>query len=423
MKICDPHLCTGCGSCANACPVDCITMVNDNNGFIVPQINEKTCVQCKKCFSSCPVNKSIALERMKEPSTFAAYISDKEQIQKSSSGGIFAILAKNILKEGGIVYGVWLTDQHQAVFGRAETIEELSKMQGSKYVQSRTGMIYRDVLATLKEGRKVLFSGLPCQIGGLYTFLGSDYPNLYTVDVICYGETSETVMKEYLAYQEEKHCSIVSKVVLRYRTEKWRPMNYGTKLHLEFEDGNQYNCALRYDPYGIIMMQGLAYADSCYQCYFNGFPRVADITLGDALGLGTIEKTGMYCSDGISSVFLNSIKGRNLYQRCRNELTEEKRSLYEPCCINMALWTSVKYNANKEPFLLELAENGFESALNKYINNPKSRLLLFMKRMTISILGEKNTLRLMHIVRLLRKKYPAQWPDNRYTTHKCQDMD
>lgn len=414
MQICEAKSCTGCGSCASICPKDCIVMGHDEDGFIVPKVDEVKCVHCKKCISHCPQNKSIQLNRKGEADVYAAYAKDTSLIKKSASGGMFAVLAEHILELQGVVYGAKMNEAFEAVFTRIDSKDELYKLQGSKYIQSYTGKVYRDVKDDLKTGKKVLFSGLPCQIGGLYSFLEEDYPNLYTVDIICYGAPSQKILKEYVSYCEVQNTSKVEKLIFRYKTNKWKPMNYGTKVHMEFANGRQYNKSLRYDPFGMVMMSGLSFAECCYNCHFNGFPRVGDITLGDYLGLGVVEKTDFYCKNGISVVVVNSDKGDRLYKQCNNKFMDEKRALNEVCYINLSLWRSTMKNKDRDDFLKEMRENGIDTALRKFVTNYRNKMILTVKRIIIWSLGERRTLLVMHKRRLARKEYPSKWSQNKY---------
>lgn len=415
MQICDLKTCTGCGACLSICPRNCIEMVENEEGFLKPSIDDKKCIQCKMCISHCPQINPIRLQRSQKPLVYAAFSDDNEQMQKSTSGGIFPILAKHIMKMGGSVYGVEMDNGFNVCFIKVEEEKDLKKLQGSKYVQSNTKMIYKEVLQDLQNGRTVLFSGLPCQIGGLYSFLGKDYDRLYTVDVVCRGVPSEKLLKEYIKFLEKKEGAKVQNFIFRYKKKKWTPMSFGTVVHKKFDNGKEYNIRLTSEPYYMTFLKNIAMKESCYSCSYNGFPRVGDITLGDFAGFGVLKKATIYNKKGISQILLNSEKGNELYTACREYICDEERTLDECCYFNLNLWLSSIKNPNRELFLETVRIKGMQYALKKYVFNIKNISLQKIKDVLIFIIGEKNTLILMHKKRSVGKYYPESWPKNKYT--------
>ena len=230
MKICEYSQCTNCGACVNVCPQNCISLINTEDYFVVPHIDEEKCINCKRCIQSCPNNYSVKIERYSTPEVFAAYAWDVGQMKNCTSGGIFSVLAEKILYKYGKVYGAANNEIFQAEFLRVENEHDLYKLQGSKYVQSNTETMYRSALEDLKAGREVLFSGLPCQIAGLYSFFGRDYENLYTVDLVCRGVPSEELLQEYLKVCEKDEQSKLVYLNWRNKSRKWKPMSYGSLL-------------------------------------------------------------------------------------------------------------------------------------------------------------------------------------------------
>ncbi len=417
MQICEAKLCTGCSACANICPKQCITIEKDRDGFLRPQIDEEKCIQCMSCVSHCPQNNSIRLNRYSNPTVFAAYSSNSKQMKVSTSGGIFPILAEHIIEQGGCVYGAQMQNDFSVNFTRIKEKSEIIKLQGSKYVQSNIDMIYKSVLKDLQKKIPVLFSGLPCQIGGLYSFLGKDYANLFTIDVVCRGVLSEKILKEYISYREKKENSKLSDLVFRYKASNWKPMSYGTVMHLAFNNGRHYNRNLTSEPYYATFLKNIAMKESCYLCRYNGFPRIGDITLGDFAGLGVLETTNFYNKQGISQVLINSCKGKAIYESCTKRIIDERRTLDECCFFNLNLWKSTDRNSGRELFLDEIEQKGIEIALKKYISDSKSRLLQKVKDIIIYVLGEKRVLWGMHKKRISDNIYPTQWPKNKYVTY------
>lgn len=418
MKICDTKSCTGCSACMNVCPQSCITMTENTEGFIVPKIDKDKCIQCRLCVSSCPQNHPIDLQRNEKTLIFAAYSKNVKQMKNSTSGGIFPILAEAIIAGGGCVYGAEMSDDFQVSFARVEEKKDLMKLQGSKYVQSNINLIFRDVLKDLKSDRKVLFSGLPCQIGGLYSYLGKDFDNLYTIDVVCRGVPSGKLLKEYITYRESKENSELVNIIFRAKKKKWKPMSFGTFVHLKFKNGRQYDTHLTSEPYYMVFLKNIAMKESCYSCHYNGFPRVGDITLGDFAGLGVLYETDFYNKDGISQVLLNSDKGRLLYEDCKQLVVDEERTLDECCFFNLNLWSSSVPSRYREQFFETMKSSGIQKALEKYVLNYRSKLTQKIKDIIICILGEKQILLFMHKNRIRDRKYPPQWPANKYVNYR-----
>ena len=366
------------------------------------------------CKRHCPQNYSIFLERNDIPDVYAAYSRNDEQILNSASGGIFPVLAEKIIEKGGYVYGCQFSDNFKAVFSCAGNKDELKKMQGSKYVQSHTGKIFKDVKEKLEKGKDVLFSGLPCQVAGLYSYLGQDYTNLYTIDLFCAGAPSEKILKEYIAYCEKKHHSKLVYLNFRQKVQKWEPMNFGTKIRMRYKSEEQVDTWTREEIFGILFQKALCLPGCCFTCQFNGFPRMGDISLGDFLGLGVLEKTDFYQEKGISAVLLNSSKGVTLYSENSKNFVSEKRTLDEVCKMTPAVWCSAKAIQQRKQFLEDVRERGLEFSINKYIMDLKSVTVRRIKKFIILILGEKGTMWAMNKRRELKNLYPEKWPQNPY---------
>ena len=201
--------CCGCGACRNVCPTDSITMKEDEYGFIYPIIDEEKCINCYRCVNTCAFQNTQ--EHQIPIFNYVAYERDDALLYKSASGGIFASIAKQFINEGGVVFGCSmemedgiLSTKHVGV----DKLEDLYKLQGSKYVQSDTGNIYREVLRELKNNRYVLFSGTPCQVAALKHMIKGDIAkNLITIDLICHGVPSSNLFKSYIKYIEDKNRS------------------------------------------------------------------------------------------------------------------------------------------------------------------------------------------------------------------------
>jgi len=193
IRIEDKQICTGCYACLNICPEQCVSMNNDNEGFWYPVVDNERCIDCGLCVKVCPIINRVEYEN--KPITYAC-INNREDIRlESSSGGIFTLIAEQIIACGGIVFGARFDDNFNVIHDYVDTKEGLQKFRGSKYLQSRIGETFKEVEKQLEKGRKVLFSGTPCQIAGLKSFLDKPNDSLFTVDIICHGVPSPLVGK------------------------------------------------------------------------------------------------------------------------------------------------------------------------------------------------------------------------------------
>lgn len=204
MEICKQGLCNGCSACRSVCPVGCIEMKRNAEGFLFPVVDESRCVQCGLCGRICPVNAQRNAMQLEMPKAYAAVSKNHTQRKESSSGGVFSLLAEYVLGQGGVVFGAAFDEGFHLRHIVVETTEGLAQLRGSKYVQSEIGDAYLQAKAYLKAGKLVLFTGTPCQIGGLKAYLQKDYENLITQDIICHGVPSPEVWEKYKGYLEKK---------------------------------------------------------------------------------------------------------------------------------------------------------------------------------------------------------------------------
>lgn len=221
--------CSGCRSCEQVCTQNCVTIEYDNEGFLYPTISKEKCINCGLCIRSCPASKAVVTKsNLNNPVVYAAWNKVNNILNESSSGGVFSAIASYILKNNGVVFGCSLEDNLVAKHIGIRNEVELYKLRGSKYVQSDTQDTFKQVRNILKEGKQVFYTGTPCQIAGLKSFLARPYDNLITADLICHGVPSPKVFKEYLNMLEKKHGGKV--VYFKFRDkEKYGWEGYGFK--------------------------------------------------------------------------------------------------------------------------------------------------------------------------------------------------
>lgn len=313
IDITEQRNCCGCEACVQACPKHCISFDEDAEGFRYPKVDTSFCVECGACEKVCPM--LTPYENRKPQQVLAAINSDEKVREESSSGGIFTMLAENIIREGGVVFGVRFDEQWQAVFDYVETTECLAAFRGSKYLQARVGNAFKEAKEYLKDGRKVLFSGTPCQIAALRHFLHRDYENLLCVDFICHGVPSPKVWRLYLNEVTENAVRAISDVQFRNKKQGWKRFNFDLTYNSE---GHHYNISSchRENHYMRIFLDNVILRPSCYDCKAKEGRSGSDLTIADFWGINKLlpEKDD---DRGTSLVMVNTKKGEDYFQQCK----------------------------------------------------------------------------------------------------------
>lgn len=302
MLTVDYEKCTGCGACVQRCPKRCISWTQREFGFRYPQIDKDACVNCGQCEKVCPIDK--ALEVSAEQKAYAAVHKDDEVLAKSTSGGAFTAIADAVFAQGGIVYGAAMLDGMQVKHIRTSGKDDFEGLRSSKYLQSDTGTTYQMVEQDLKQGKTVLYSGTPCQIDGLKNFLGKDYENLYTVDIMCHGVGSQAYFDKYMDYARERYGKIKA---LRFRSKEYAGWSCGGVVvvvdssdclkKIPYRDFDNY--------YYSYFLSGDIYRKSCYSCKYANTNRVGDFTLGDYWGVEALNLP-LQTENGCSLLLVNN---------------------------------------------------------------------------------------------------------------------
>ncbi len=359
IQIHDKSKCSGCHACANICPKNCIRMIADEEGFLYPQVDETQCIQCGRCDRVCP----ILQERQTKDATVYAYAvvnKDETVRMQSSSGGVFTLIADDVISRGGVVFGAAFNGDFSVGHICVEDGASVVALRGSKYTQSVIGESYRQAKSYLDAGREVLFTGTPCQIGGLLAFLGKDYDNLITQDLICHGVPSPAIWQKYLDCRKKDNNEIKS-VSFRWKTKGWK--NY--RVFMSFDNGQTYEKTVNEDPMMQVFLKDLCLRPSCYDCAFKQKSRQADITLADFWG---IEHVASHMDDdkGTSLVLVHSEKGKRAFERLQGRVDFETVGFEQAIAYNPSMVESVKMPKKRQEFMKEIQAENFEKTARKY---------------------------------------------------------
>lgn len=359
IKITDKSKCSGCHACATICPVQCITMLSDGEGFWYPVVDAERCINCGKCEKNCPIVNPLKVENT--PIAYAAYNTDEKVRLESSSGGVFALLAEYIIAQRGVVFGAGFNEKLEVTHMAVERLDDLPKLMGSKYVQSKIGNSYRKTKEYLDSGRLVLFTGTPCQIGGLKAYLGKDYDNLFCQDLICHGVPSPKVWRKYVTYQENRAGSPARRISFRRKYEGWKRYS----VSLLFNNETEYHQTFGKDLMMTAFLKNACLRPSCYACAFKNLHRESDITLADFWGIQSMMPE-MDDDKGTSLVIVNSEKGEALFQYIKGKLVCEKADLTEAIKFNPSMVSSVRYNPNRKNFFTDIDLLSFDKLVAKH---------------------------------------------------------
>ena len=361
--------CSSCGACANICARGAISMQLDGEGFYRPVLEANKCVQCGACEKVCPWNTAVENPNLGNvsPKTVAAYAKDESIRMESSSGGIFTVLAEKILNDGGVVVGV--AQLSPTKFGHivVDNKADLGKLRGSKYVQADTGMIYREVRSLLKTGKKVLFSGTPCQVAALYAVLGraATSTDLTTVDIVCHGAPSVNVFEKYVRELEKNQGASFETIIFRDKCTGWSSYSL---LH-RFAGENSLLVHSSRSKYMHLFLSRICQNQSCDDCLYRKLPRIADITLGDYWNVSKYHPE-MNDDKGISVVLLNTTPGKELFEFVADKVIQcESKVEYSIAC-NPCIVRSSTPNLKRTDFFANLDKYSLDELIKKYCPYP-----------------------------------------------------
>ena len=378
--------CTGCRACENVCPKHCISMKSDKEGFLYAEIDHSVCVDCGACKKTCPQNLKIVNDYPIK--IYALRAKNAQLLNKSASGGAFAVMANYILQHGGVVFGAAYDDNMHVKHIKVSDQSDLWRLQNSKYVQSDTESTYKEVKTLLKNGVLVLYSGTPCQIAGLRSFLRKDFENLITMDIVCHGVPSPKIFAKYIKWQSNKLGEQVNYCNFRDKADGW-----GQSLVLKTAPSRRRLSIIGpSDPFYYNFLEGNLHRPCCYKCHYASSHRPADITVGDYWGIER-EHKHFYNYKGVSLLMLNNWHALNFFQNFTDDFYIEESTFEKASRKNGNLRAASNVGPKRDTLYARIDDLSPEDYFEKELSVPRT-----MKNRIKAMMPEKMRL-LMKIMK------------------------
>ena len=360
IELCDNNSCTGCGACLASCPHSAIYFYYDNWGFRYPKIDKSKCIECGSCTKKCPVLSPVKIEKAKE--CYLAWAKDDKIHLDCASGGVSYLLSKHIIEEGGFAVGCIWDDDFNAVITVIDSVDELNKTKGSKYVQSYiANNVYKEIKTRLLRGQKGIFIGLPCQVAAIKSLVNNN-DGLILCDLLCHGGSSPKCHKEHLDYIRKK------KRIKNVTDIKYRGGSYEFCYSLWNNKELMYVSALYADTYYFSFVKHFLFHESCYNCLFAKSGRVSDITVADFWGVDKTFISDKNILNGSNLVLIHSDKGNHIWKEISEKVVLYKRPLEEAINGNDTLRFPTDEPMNRQEVLKQIENDGFEKAIQ---SNPE----------------------------------------------------
>ncbi len=361
IKITDKDSCTGCTACKSICPKDAIEMIKDEEGFLYPKVDTRKCIECGKCKKVCPVLDKKKREEFKQKGYIFQY-KDNDIRKQSTSGGAFTAIADYVIENKGVVFGACFDEKFKVIHQKAETKEELEKFRNSKYVQSDLNDTFKEVKKLLDKNTLVCYSGTACQIEGLLAYLGKNYDNLITVDVICRAVPSPLLWEKYIELRNKEN-----KAKKIYFREKLYGYKY-SNLTMRNEKNLFYHNGVDTDPYLRAFFSNIACRPSCYSCEFKQQLHKADFTIWDCFDVSKYDDS--FDDDlGTTRILLNSEKAIKVFDEIKEKHDTKEVDVDFLVSNFHQMFNSIKYNSKRKEFFDDLNNEEFDSVISKYFPN------------------------------------------------------
>ena len=370
QEVCPKIDCTGCQSCVQICPKSAITIREDAKGHVYPKINQLDCIDCGLCIKHCPSVNELSLRPPIK--VIAGWVRDVDRRKSSTSGGISYALSKLIVQSGGYFCGVvWDEQTYSPKHLLTNDINQLEIFQGSRYSHSDTNNAFKEIKMRLLEGKSVLYTGTPCQVAGLKSYLGKSYKNLFTVDLICHGVPSKRILRDRVISIER----ISGKKVVDLKSREKTPNQYFTSTRYFHDDGTSTYVSVYEDPFFRCFVKNYCLRPNCYRCKYSQKQRVSDLTIGDYWGYVPYSIKFRSYRKGTSVILINSSKGESLFDGIKKELVYEERDFENAASCNRNLiGPQEKPKGYDEFWKAYIAGEGLENLSEKYFPSIKFKI-------------------------------------------------
>lgn len=358
--------CCGCAACARLCPAQAIVMRPDSEGFLYPQIDQDACIDCQECVQACPFQTEGHYKNTQEPHYFAARHNSPDVLRASTSGGAFTAISDEILRRGGVIYGVIFDDSLRVIHARASTREDRDEMRVSKYVQTSLVDIYPQIARDLADGRTVLFTGTPCQNAAIRACFGTSgkAENLILCDLICHSIPSPRIWEDYKKMLEAETGGKLNHLQFRSKIHDWTRTNSNRGFLFTTEHSNEIHEDNRF--YDLFFKAGTITRPSCSQCPYTDERRTGDLTIADYWGIEKYSDS-WYDPLGVSLILVNTPKGRTILEGCRCDLKIEERPSLESLNEQKRLHEPTVLPTCRSTFWTDYDRNGFMYVMEKYL--------------------------------------------------------
>ncbi|MCR5666511.1 MAG: Coenzyme F420 hydrogenase/dehydrogenase, beta subunit C-terminal domain [Eubacterium sp.] len=354
-----PSECVLCAGCRNVCPTGAISFENQYLDYAYPLIDSEKCIQCNKCEMVCPIVQKTNLKEGDYLHGYAAKVEDDIVRKNSTSGGVFYAIAMHTIQEGGYVCGAVYEEDYRVAHIVSNQKEDIIRMMGSKYAVSEMGDTLQKVKDLLKQQKKVLFTGCPCQIASVCTYLGEKPEGLFLLEIFCHGNCSGEILQSYLKMHETRRGSKIKDLAFREKSTGW----HTSRVRIEFEDATQYKELITIDPYMRAFLSGTTMRESCYDCRFRSGKSGCDLMIGDFWG-AEVEVKEMDDNKGLSAVVVVTPQGEKVLGRLQLALREvDVASIIK---YNRNVEKSTKKDERREAFYDYAKSHGYANALEEF---------------------------------------------------------
>ena len=361
IKVEKKDQCCGCSACESICSFKAIRMEKDSEGFFYPIVDIDRCVNCGLCEKVCPIINKKDYSTINE--VYAIQLKDKKELFDCASGGAFTGFAQDIIESGGYVFGATYDEDMNVVHIKSNNIKDIYRFKSSKYVQSNPLSCYIDCKTLLDEGKVVLYSGTPCQIYGLKSYLRKEYDNLFTIDLVCKGVSSPVVFEKYLEEIKNHSNDDISWINFKRKTYGY----HSSTMAIDFKKKNTYIKGGITDPMMRSFRKNICLRMSCYKCNFKGLKRASDITIFDCWHFGTL--TQVKDNDlGYSNVIIHSEKGKKIFNESNKFYKYRINDLNKVINLDgIMINKSITMHHNRPFFIEDVKEYGLKKSIKKYI--------------------------------------------------------